>query len=209
MKTIFIAILCFLTLPFLKAQDYDMLDSVRINGQIFSAIVQDGDTLIMAQLDDVKLTSLRSFESRAEYLRYKKYKRYAALVYPYAKDAINILKTIEGRTEDMKRSKRKKYIKHTYKQMEHNFKQQLKKLSKTQGKILVKMIEKEMDVSFYNIIKTKRNRFSAMYWNRMGKMFGYDLKSGYVKGEDPIMDAVLMDFDISFDKGGSAKILTK
>jgi len=208
MKTTFLALICFFSFLVLKAQDYEMLDSVRINGQIFSAMIQDGDTLILAQLDDVRFTSLRSFESREEYLRYKKYKRYAVKVYPYAKDAINILKKVEERTAHMKRSKRKKYVKHTYKQLEHNFKKNLTKLSKTQGKILVKMIEKEMGESFYSIIKGKRNRFAAMYWNRMGKLFGYDLKRGYVKGDDHIMDIILNDFDISYNKFGSAKILS-
>lgn len=209
MKYLFFVFILLLSSIEGKAQAYEMIDSVRIRGQIFSAMVQDGDTLILAQLDDVSLTSLRDFKSRDEYLRYLKYKRYAAVVYPYAKDAIGILKKVEERTQDMKRSKRKKYIKHTYKQLENNFKKQLKKLSKTQGKILVKMIEKEMDDSFYNIIKDKRGRFTAAYWHQFGKMFGYNLKEGYIEGEDIIMDAVLRDFDISFDKDSSNKILSK
>ena len=189
--------------------DYEMLDSVRINGQIYSAMVQNGDTMILARLDDVSLTSLRTFKSREEYLRYLRYKKYAAIVYPYAKDAINILKTVEERTKDMKRSKRKDYVDHTYRQLEHNFKQQLKGLSKTQGKILVKMIEKELDQPFYEIIRAKRSRFSAFYWYQFGKLFDYDLKRGYVIGDDYIMDAVLKDFDISFDEDGSAILLSK
>ena len=209
MKYIFYSVLFFFLSFVSNAQDYEMIDSVRIRGQIFSAMVQDGDTLILARLDDVSLTSLRDFNSRDEYLRYLKYKRYAAVVYPYAKDAIGILKKVEERTQDMKRSKRKKYIKHTYKQLENNFKKQLKKLSKTQGKILVKMIEKEMDDSFYNIIREKRGRFTAAYWHQFGKLFNYNLKEGYREGDDLIMDAVLKDFDISFDDDSSRKILSK
>ena len=190
-------------------QDYEMIDSIRVNGQVFSAMVENGDTLILARLDDVKLTSMRSFNSREEYLTYLKYKRYAAKVYPYALDAVSILKKVEERTEGMKRYKRKKYIKHTYKQLEHNFKTQLKGLSKTQGKILVKMIEKEMDDSFYNIIKARRSGFTAAYWNQFGKLFGYDLKGGYVIGDDKIMDAVLKDFDVSYNKDFGGQILSK
>lgn len=93
--------------------------------------------------------------------------------------------------------------------MEYNFKQQLKSLYKTQGLILIKMIEKELDQSFYKIIKEKRNIFTATYWNTFGKAFGYDLKEGYVIGEDLIMDAVLKDFDISQNNYSSSKILSK
>lgn len=202
MRKIVIALSCLLTGSILFGQQgYKMLDSVRIDGQIFSAIVQNGDTLILARLDDVSLTSFRSFSSRDEYLRYLRYKKYAALVYPYAKDAVNVLKTVEDRTRSMSRSKRKKYVDHTYRQLEHNFKQQLKNLTKTQGKILVKMIEKEMDQSFYDIIKAKRNRFSAFYWYQFGKLYDYDLKRGYVRGDDYIMDAILKDFDLSNENG--------
>lgn len=183
---------------------YELLDSLRIDGKVFSAIIQNGDTLILAQLDDVNFTSPRSFSSRDEYRRYLKYKKYAAIVYPYAKDAINILKKVDERTEHMRKRKKKKYVKNTYKQLELNFKNQLKGLTKTQGTILIKMIEKEMDESFYNIIKDKRNGFTAMYWHQFGKMFDYNLKRGYVRGDDLILDAVLDGFDISYkeDSGG-------
>jgi len=190
-------------------KDYKVLDSISIRGQIFSALVQDGDTLILARLDDVSFTTLRSFKSRDEYKRYLKYKKYAAFVYPYARDAIKILQKIEDVTKDMRKSKRKKYIKRTYKQLEHNFKKQLIKLSKTQGRIMVKMIEKEMDESFYNIIKSKRNGFTAFYWHQFGKIYDYNLKRGYVKGDDLIMDAVLKDFDISYKENMGAKIMNK
>ncbi|TAK40350.1 MAG: DUF4294 domain-containing protein, partial [Saprospiraceae bacterium] len=70
----------------------------------------------------------------------------------------------------------------------------LKGLTKIQGKILVKMLERELDVPLYELIKTYRGGFSAGYWNTMSKFWGYDLKHGYLEGEDPILDAVLQDF---------------
>jgi len=193
----------------IQAQDYKMLDSVRVNGRVYPAMVMGGDTLILAELDDVQMTSLRSFSSREEYRKYLKYRKYAAAVYPYAKDAVNILKTVEERTAEMPKSRRKKYIKQTYKQLENNFKKQLMGLYKTQGLILIKMIEKEMDQSFYDIIRDKRNFFTAFYWQNFGKLYGYDLKRGYVKGDDPILDAVLRDFDVSYDKNASGMIHSK
>jgi len=74
---------------------------------------------------------------------------------------------------------------------------------------MVKMIEKEMDESFYNIIKSKRNGFTAFYWHQFGKIYDYNLKRGYVKGDDLIMDAVLKDFDISYKENMGAKIMNK
>lgn len=184
---------------------------VTVNGKVYSTMVVDGDTVILADLDPMSLSSPRNFESNAELKRYKKYKYFAAKVYPYAKDAINILNKLEERTKDMKPAKRKKYIKLTYRQLEHNFKSQLKKLSKTQGKILIKMIEKETNMTFYNIVKKMRNGFVAFYWHQFGKLYNYDLKEGYVKGKDRVMDAVLQDFNFENDQDAvlNAQLLKK
>ncbi len=75
----------------------------------------------------------------------------------------------------------------------------MKSLSRTQGKILVKMIEYELETPLYDLLKGVRNGMTASKWQMVGKLFGYDLKTGYIPGEDPILDAVLQDFDISYD----------
>jgi len=60
-------------------------------------------------------------------------------------------------------------------------------------------IEKHLDQSFYNVVKELKGGFSAFYWNQLSKRFGYDLKDQYRPGADPVMDAVLEDFDIKKD----------
>jgi len=195
----------------LNAQNKNFKNKIKINGKVYSTMVVDGDTIILADLDPVSYTSIRKFASEEERKKYRLYKYYAAKAYPYAKDAINILNKIEERTVDMEPKKRKRYIKNTYRQLEHNFKQQLKKLSKTQGKILVKMIEKETNTSFYKIIKRMRNGFVAFYWHRFSKFFGYDLKRGYHVGDDKMMDVILQDFRFDDDNTAvlNAELLKK
>jgi len=159
----------------------------------------NGDTIYMANnLTEVSLTSPRKFKDRAEYLRYRKYLRYAAVVYPYAKEAIKIFREADYATQHMKKRKRKKYIKKLQKDLEKEFEEPLKKLTKTQGKIMVKMIERELDKSMHQLIKDLRGGWSAGYWNTMSKFWGYRLKEKYKEGEDPIMDAVLKDFNITY-----------
>jgi len=192
-----------------KKGDLHVIDSIEIDGQIFSAIVEKGDTMIVAQLEDVYYTSFRTFASREEYLKYMKYKRYAVQMYPYAKDAINILEKLDQRTKDMSWWKRRMYVRQTYQQLEKNFSDQLKNKTRLQGYILTKMIEREMDRSLYSIIRERKNVFSAMYWNQLGKAFDYDIKKGYIKGDDRILDAVLQDFDVSYKDGWSPKLNTK
>jgi hypothetical protein len=171
-----------------------------INGQVMPYVIDEcGDTLIVATLEDISVSSLRSFEDDSEYRRYLQYKRYAVKVYPYAVEAIKVFRELERQTEEMRRGKRRKYAKDLYQDLKDDFKEPLKKLTKLQGMILIKMIEKEVDTPLYELIKELRGGVTASYWNTFGKMFGHEIKTGYIEGEDPILDAVLNDLDVSYD----------
>ena len=177
----------------------DTLIDTKINGRVVTLLIDGNDTIIVSKLSNVNISSPRQFESSADYRRYIKYKTYAAKVYPYAKQAIRIFKEVEMATETMKKRKRKKHIKKLAKQLESEFERPLKKLSKTQGKILVKMIERELDKPMFELIKMTRGKFKAFYWNQSSKLYGYRLKDQYQEGQNPILDIVLQDFDISYD----------
>lgn len=184
----------------ITAQNTERREKLEIDGQIVTALITEtNDTILIADLDEMSISSIRKFDSRQDELRYKKYRRYAAKVYPYAVEGIRIFREQEFVTQNMSKRKRKKHIKRLQKELKKEFKDPLKKLSKTQGKILIKMIEKELDTPFYDLLKNLRGSFQAMYWNNMSKFFGYRLKEGYVEGNDKILDAVLHDFDISHE----------
>lgn len=173
---------------------------LTINGEIYPYTIDDcGDTIIMAELKDVSVTSLRSFDTSEDMSRYRRYKRYALEVYPYAVEAIKVFRQVEYLTQDMKNRKRKQYIKQTQKDLKEKFRDPLMQLSRTQGMILFKMIERELDTPIYYLIKDLRNGFTATYWSAIGSMYGHNIKEGYKPGEDPILDAVLNDLDVSYN----------
>ena len=175
----------------------DSILNIESDGSVLSALIEDGDTLYFYRLDNVNVSSPRYFESKDDYFKYLKYRRYAAKVYPYAKEAMRIFREAQHITENMKKRKRKKYLKRLSKELKREFEDPLKKLSKTQGKIMVKMIERELNTSMFDLIKLTQGKFKAFYWNQSSKLYGYRLKTGYVEGQNPILDIVLQDFDIS------------
>lgn len=177
------------------------ISNKKIDGELMTIfITETGDTLLLAdELKEVSITTLRNFENREQRKRYNLYKRYAVKVYPYAVKAIKIFREVEMATQTMSKRKRRKYIKKLQKEYEEEFKEPLKRLTKTQGKILIKMIEKELDDNFYDLLKSLRGGWNARVWQTAGKLYGYNLKDGYVKGEDPILDAVLGDLNISYE----------
>ena len=172
---------------------------VTLNGKPYPFIIDDcGDTLIVANLEDVSVSSPRMFDNEDEAKKYRRYRRYAADVYPYAVEAIKVFHEVQDATEDMRRGKAKRYAKHLYKDMKDNFEDPLKNLTKTQGMILIKMVERELKTPTYFIIKDLRGNWTAGYWGTVGKMFGHNLKEGYIPGKDRILDMVLDDFNVSY-----------
>ena len=172
---------------------------ISIEGKIYPALItENGDTLILVDLDNVSITALRTFANDEEYRKYQRFRNYAAKVYPYAKEAIRIFRELEYASAQMSKKEKKKKIAELEEQLTKEFEEPLKNLTKLQGKIMIKMIEKETGQPIYTMIKDLKGGFKAFYWNMFSKLYSYDLKEGYNKGDYPILDAVLQDFDVSY-----------
>ncbi len=170
-----------------------------INGQVFPFMIDGcGDTVILATLDDVSISSPKQFDNEDDYKKYRKYRIFAAEVYPYAVEAIKVFREIEYYSDDMRKRERKKYLKAMQKDLKERFEDPLKNLSKTRGLLLIKMIERELQIPTFELIKELKGGFTATYWSTLGRFYGYHLRDGYKVGEDPIMDMVLDDFDVSY-----------
>ncbi|MBL7831631.1 MAG: DUF4294 domain-containing protein [Saprospiraceae bacterium] len=176
----------------------DKLMNIEVNGKSVPVLISGGDTMMIFDLQQVEVKAPHIFNNVSEEFLYKRYKRYAIAVFPYAVKAIKVFRAMENDTKYMSNKDKKKYIKKLDKELQEEFEAPLKNLSKTQGKILVKMIERELDTPMYSLIKNLKGGFSAFYWNTSGYFWGYHLKDGYVIGDDPILDLVMQDFDIDY-----------
>ena len=199
MKNIFLLAVLIIVSGTLAAQQ-PSLGTTKVNNEYFHYMIDScGDTLIVANLDDISITSTRTFDNDADYLRYRRYRQYAVKVYPYAVQAIRIFRETEYAINNLPNRQSKRYIRRLQRELKDEFADPLKNLSKTQGKILIKMIERELDTPMYSLVKDLRGGITATYWNAMGKLFGHDIKEGYIEGDDKILDAVLDDFNVSYD----------
>ena len=157
--------------------------------------VENGDTTFVMSLRLHRVSSKRQFKDFAEQRQYYLYYRAAKRVDPYAVQAIDMYEDIRLETQDMSKGKRRRYIRREHKELKEDMTEQMKKLSRTEGKVLIKMIERQLDKSFYDVIRETRGGFTAAYWNQMGKIWDYDLKDGYRLGADGLLDEVLLDYD--------------
>ena len=193
------------------AQQDTTTTKLRVDGRLYTAIITpEGDTLILADLDEINISSMRSFASDEDYQKYMRFRRHAFTVYPYAKEAIRIFREYEYAKEKLSKRDAKKKLKTLEKELIQEFEEPLKGLTKLQGKIMFKMIEKELNQSMYDLLKGVKGTFTAFYWHNFSKLYDYNLKEGYEPGKYEILDAVLTDFDVShrIDKGTSLKYIT-
>ncbi|MEO5906789.1 MAG: DUF4294 domain-containing protein [Saprospiraceae bacterium] len=169
------------------------------DGRIMRVRITGDDTIFVATFPEVIVKAPRVFANDEEYRQYMRYRRYATQVLPYAIESIKLYRKYERETEGMRRGEARKYAKQLQKEVKEDFTDPLKDLTRTQGKILVKMIERHLDTPMYDVLKNVRGGFTATKWQTVGKLYGYDLKDGYSPGEDKVLDMILGDFEISID----------
>jgi Domain of unknown function (DUF4294) len=167
-------------------------------GQILMQIEINGkDTMIVSELREIVVSAPRTFMDAEQYRQYLYYRKCAGIVYPYAIEAVGLYRQLQDETQGMNTNARKDKIKDLQKDLKGKFEDKLKNLTRIQGKILIKMIEKDLDISFFDLLKDLRGGFTAFYWNEFSKVYGYHLKDGYTEGEDAMLDLILKDFDLS------------
>jgi hypothetical protein len=190
-----LSILLLYTAGFLTAQTRVRVDSISPTGAWARMEVELGDTVFVMMLRPVRISEKRNFENQAEMRQYYIYARAAKKVYPYAVQALDIYNEWQEDTADLRKRKRRKVAKEEQKAIQEQFEERLRKFTKTEGKVLVKMLERETGKSFFDLIKEMRGGPAAVYWTNLSRVWGYDLKEGYILGDDPLLDEVLVDYD--------------
>ena len=136
-------------------------------------------------LDEVLVFDKRDFNSKKERRYYYWYYKKVQKAYPFAKMASDTLLHINEELAGIKsKRKRKKKIKSIQEYMEGEFTEQLKKLTKTEGRILIKLIHRQTGETMYELIKEYRSGWKAFWYNSTANMFRLSLKKEYKPGEE-------------------------
>ncbi|TYA71648.1 DUF4294 domain-containing protein [Seonamhaeicola marinus] len=148
-------------------------------------IIIEGDSVPRTTigLEEVKLLHKLKFDSREERIRYLILKRKTIKVYPYAKMAAVRLDSMNKRLANLTRKREKKrYTKRVQKYIEGEFSEELKKMTRTEGQILVKLIHRQTGTTAFELVKELRNGWRAFWYNTTAKMFDISLKREF----DPV-----------------------
>jgi hypothetical protein len=124
------------------------------------------------------------FNNYEELRRYALLKRRTLKVYPYAKLASNRLTTLRDRLTNIKgKRKKKRYTRQVEKYLQGEFTDELKKLTRSEGRILVKLIHRETGSTTHAIIKDLRSGWRAFLYQTTARMFDIDLRTEFQPNE--------------------------
>ena len=176
----------------IKAQVAD-----TINGKpyyVLEAAVNNGDTIGNIKMEEIVVFPDLEFDSKREHRKYKKLIRDLKKVYPYAIKARNQLIEMEWEFRKLETEKEKReYIKKVEKQLKEDFKDDLKKLTITQGRLLLKLIDRETGRTSYTLLREIKGGFSAVFWQTLARVFGHNLKADYEPhGDDRLIERIVV-----------------
>jgi len=175
--------------------------TTTVDGKGIPIMIIDGDTLPTINTADVKVSRRKVFDNREDKKRFYQWRKYAAKVYPYALEAVRLYRQIQKETSEMKKGRRKKYTRDLEKKLTPKYETELKQLTKSQGFILIKMVERELDKPFYDVVKTIRGGWDAIKWQTVGSFYGYNLRKGYHPTDDEVLEMIFSDLDLSYEYG--------
>ena len=146
-------------------------------------------------LDEVMLLHKLKFDSKKDRIRYLILRRKTIKVYPYAKMAAERLDSMNARLATLtKKRDKKRYTKQIQKYIEGEFSEELKKMTRTEGQILVKLIHRQTGKTAFNLIKELRSGWRAFWYNTTASMFDISLKREFDplnEKEDYLIEDVL------------------
>ncbi|QNK77718.1 DUF4294 domain-containing protein [Winogradskyella sp. PAMC22761] len=181
--------------------------SVVLNAQEENPVKQDstavyymiieGDSIPVTSVDlkEVLVLPKLSFVDREARIRYIILRRKTLKVYPYAKLAAERLEALQNRLDSLERKRdKKRYTKVIQRYIEDEFSAELKKLTKTEGQILVKLIHRQTGKTTFQLIKELRSGWRAFWFNSTASLFDISLKREFIPidvEEDYLIEDIL------------------
>ena len=186
-------------------QGFPMEDEITLShiGYMAIKITKNNlsDTLYLQAANvPIKGVSVISFKSKKERRRYNKLERDVIRVYPYAvligrllQEYSAVMDSIAELSFFKRRKEKKEVFTAIEDQLIATYGNQVRRLTKNQGRILIRLVDRETDFTSHQIIKDFRGFFIAGFWQLTARLFGHNLKSNYNPefGEDKLIEHIL------------------
>lgn len=165
---------------------------------LLQIIERDGERLPEIELEDVVVVGRRTLGERFQAWRYERLVYNVKRVYPYSVIVRTryweVNRQLELLPDD---KKRKEYLKQIEKDLLSEFEDDMRRMTITQGRILIKLIDRETSNSSYDLIREYRSVITATFWQGIARIFGTNLKSKYdPEGEDYLIERIIQEIEL-------------
>lgn len=163
------------------------------NLQILQGELSGKDTIPHIDLPEVGVFPPRTFRSKTEEQQYWRLVMRIKKVLPYAKEAAVLLEKYEQEVPpDARHRDRRIYIRRAEDELMNKYGPSFKKMSINDGRILIKLIDRETHKASYDIIQEVKGGVSAVFWQGVARIFGNNLKTKYDPyGEDRQIEVII------------------
>lgn len=181
------------------ANDSAVLDSAAGRTYLIQNVERDGVVLPEIEIKEVTVVGRPSKETsrRSEYRKYERLIYNLKKVYPYAlvvRQKLEEVNQVMLQTDSEK--KRKEYLKEFEKNIFGEYEDDIRNMTITQGRLLIKLIDRETQNTSYDLIREYRGRLSAAFWQGIARIFGTNLKDSYDPyGEDALIEILLWEIE--------------
>lgn len=174
----------------LKAQE----QSTTINGYLVPACIYEGDTIASLRMPTLYCFKPLNFKNKKQQQQYNRLVRNVKKTLPIAKEVNRaIIETYEFLQTLPDEKARQKHLQAVEKSVKEQYTPRMKKLTFSQGKLLIKLINRETDSSSYELVKAFLGPFKAGFYQAFAAIFGASLKKEYhPDGEDAMVEQIVL-----------------
>ena len=199
MKRVVVILLLVLLLPTVYGQGQDTLrsDTAQSVYHVLKTATFDGQTYPLVELKEILVYGKMPKGVRFDYRRHARLVYNVRRVYPYALMVRDEFGRVNRLLETMPDEKAQRNFMQQYeKELLDRYEGDMRKLTFTQGKILIKLIDRETQITSYELIREYRGKFSAGFWQGIARIFGANLKSNYdANGDDYLIEQVINEIE--------------
>ncbi len=172
-------------------------DTVQSIYHVLKTATFDGQTYPLVELNEITVIGKTPRGVRFNYRRHARLVYNVRRVYPYAIVVRNEIGRVNRLLETMPNERdRRNFLQQYEKDIFNTYEDDMKKLTFSQGKILIKLIDRETQNTSFDLIRQYRGKFSATFWQSIARIFGADLKSDYdAKGEDYLIEQIITEIE--------------
>ncbi|MBW6499796.1 MAG: DUF4294 domain-containing protein [Bacteroidales bacterium] len=172
-------------------------DSLPGRGYVLNKVERDGEVLPEIAIKEVTIMGRSESTGRFAFWRYQRLVYNLKKVYPYAIIVRAKLGDVNAHLEKIPEDvSRRRYLRDIEKEVFAEYEDDIREMTITQGRLLIKLIDRETQNTSYELIRQYRGTFSATFWQAVARIFGTNLKDSYDPfGNDLLIELIVTEIE--------------